>query len=114
MLKIGTLVVTNKGRYGTIIMVDEQGDSSRYLLKMGLAQHWVYSNQVVPVNHLVRFKVDYEINHCGMILDDSIEIKFKKDSVLFKDGVDKFYEMCKDAVEAQLNTKVKIKQIKIA
>lgn len=113
MLKIGTLIVTNKGRYGTITLVEE-GDNPRYLIKMGNKQHWIYANQVTAASSIVRLKVEFEISHCGNIISDSCEIKLKKDTILFKDGVNNLVQIIQTNLENELNTKVKINQIKIS
>lgn len=114
MLKIGTLIVTNKGRYGTIIMVEENGDASRYLVKMGNKQHWIFANQVVPATSVITFKVDFELSHCGKIIKDSCEIKLKKDTILYKDGVNNLVQICQNTLERELNTEVNITNIKIS
>ena len=113
MLKIGTLVVTNKGRYGTISMVEE-GENPRYLVKMGDKHHWIYANQVFPASYVIKFKVDFTIKHCGKELSDSCEIKLKKDNILYRDGINNLYQVCKDKLEQELNVEVTINQIKIS
>lgn len=112
MLKIGTLVVTTKGRYGTILMVDENED--RYLIKMGDKQHWLYANQVFSATSVVKVKIAFEISHCGKIMQDFCEIKLKKDTILYKDGVNNLVQICQNALENELNTSVKINQIQIS
>ena len=113
MLKIGTLVVTNKGRYGTISLV-EKGENPRYLIRMGDKQHWLYANQVFPATFIIKVKVEFEISHCGKIISDSCEIKLKKDTILYKDGVNNLAEIVTTLLENELNTKVTVNQIKIA
>ena len=112
MLKIGTLVVTTKGRYGTILMVDE--NENRYLIKMGDKQHWLYANQVFPATSVVKVKISFEISHCGKTIQDFCEIKLKKDTILYKDGVNNLVQICQEALEKELNTSVKINQIQIS
>ena len=62
-----------------------------------------------------------ECSHCGVYIEciDSIicpfcEIKLKKDTVLYKDGVNNLVQICQNALENELNTNVKINQIQIS
>ena len=107
-------VVTSKGRYGRVIDVDNSSSELKVLVKIGTKNYWILESQLTPATHIVRVKVEYEIDYCGKSITDSLEVALKRDTVLYNDNVNYLIQICKDKVERQLEMEVKVKQIKIS
>lgn len=114
MINVGQQVVTSKGRYGRVIDVDNSSSELKVLVKIGTKNHWILESQLTPATHIVRVKVEYEIDYCGKFITDSLEVALKRDTVLYNDNVNYLVQICKDKVERQLEMEVKVKQIKIS
>ena len=108
MINVGQQVVTSKGRYGRVIDVDNSSSELKVLVKIGTKNYWILESQLTPATHIVRVKVEYEIDYCGK------SITLKRDTVLYNDNVNYLAQLCKDKVERQLEMEVKVKQIKIS
>lgn len=114
MINVGQQVVTSKGRYGRVIDVDNSSNELKVLVKIGTKNYWILESQLTPATHIVRVKVEYEIDYCGKSITDSLEVALKRDTVLYNDNVNYLAQLCKDKVERQLEMEVKVKQIKIS
>lgn len=115
MISVGQQVVTSKGRYGRIVEVDSSNkDEIKCLVKIGAKNYWILESQLTPATHIIRVKVEYELDYCGKAISDSIEVAIKRDTILYENGVNMLAQICKDKVEKQLNIEVNIKQIKIS
>ena len=115
MVNVGTQVVTSKGRYGRIVEIDNSNpDEIKCLVKIGAKNHWILESQLTPATHIVRVKVEYELDYCGKTISDSLEIALKLDIILYENGTNMLAQICKDKIEKQLNIEVNIKQIKIS
>lgn len=112
MINVGQQVVTSKGRYGRVIDVDNSSSELKVLVKIGTKNYWILESQLTPATHIVRVKVEYEIDYCGKSITDSLEVALKRDTVLYNDNVNYLAQLCKDKVERQLEMEVKVKQIK--
>lgn len=114
MINVGQQVVTSKGRYGRVIDVDNSSNELKVLVKIGTKNYWILESQLTPATHIVRVKVEYEIDYCGKSITDSLEVALKRDTVLYNNNVNYLVQLCKDKVERQLEMEVKVKQIKIS
>lgn len=114
MINVGQQVVTSKGRYGRVIDVDNSSSELKVLVKIGTKNYWILESQLTPATHIVRVKVEYEIDYCGKSIIDSLEVALKRDTVLYNDNINYLAQLCKDKVERQLEMEVKVKQIKIS
>lgn len=114
MINVGQQVVTSKGRYGRVIDVDNSSSELKVLVKIGTKNYWILESQLTPATHIVRVKVEYEIDYCGKSITDSLEVALKRDTVLYNDNINYLVQLCKDKVERQLEMEVKVKQIKIS
>lgn len=114
MINVGQQVVTSKGRYGRVIDVDNSSNELKVLVKIGTKNYWILESQLTLATHIVRVKVEYEIDYCGKSITDSLEVALKRDTVLYNNNVNYLVQLCKDKVERQLEMEVKVKQIKIS
>ena len=99
MINVGQQVVTSKGRYGRVIDVDNSSNELKVLVKIGTKNYWILESQLTPATHIVRVKVEYEIDYCGKSITDSLEVALKRDTVLYNDNVNYLVQICKDKVE---------------
>ena len=106
MINVGQQVVTSKGRYGRVIDVDNSSNELKVLVKIGTKNYWILESQLTPATHIVRVKVEYEIDYCGKSITDSLEVALKRDTVLYNDNVNYLAQLCKDKVERQLEMEV--------
>lgn len=114
MIKVGDQVITSKGRYGRVIRTDNTGSELKHLVRIGVKDYWILDSQLTLSTHIVRVKVTYSMNYCSRVITDSIEVALKRDTVLFDQDTNYLVQLCKNNIEAQLNTEVDIKQIKIS
>ena len=114
MITVGQQVVTSKGRYGRVIELDNTSDEVKALVKIGAKNYWILESQLTPAIHVVRVKVDYELDYCGKPITDSLEVALKRDTILYNNDTNYLVQLCKDKIERQINMEVKVKQIKIS
>lgn len=114
MIKLGDQVITSRGRYGSVIQIECVNQRTRCLVKIGTKSHWIYEDQLILPTHSIRLKTVYTIDYCGRIIEDSIEVCLKKDSILYENGTSNLENLCKEFIEKQVGIKPNIKTIKIS
>lgn len=114
MIKVGDQVITSKGRYGKIIRTDSSNYDVKHLVRIGVKDYWILDSQLTLASHTIRLKVTYGMDYCGHVITDSMEVALKRDTIIFNENGNYLVQLCKNAIESQLNTEVTIKQIKIS
>lgn len=114
MINVGTQVITSRGRYGLVIDIAETDNERKALVKIGDKNYWILESQLTPATHIVRLKVSYEFDYCGKIINDSLEVALKRDTIIYDSDTNFLVQLCKDRIEKQINTEIKVKQIKIS
>ena len=114
-LKIGSLVVTSRSRYGTIIDEKTENGIDKKLVRIGNKQYWINADQLIVTSNVINFKVYYSFDYCGKLIEDSCEVPIKKGTKLFDiNNPHLIIETINDILYKKLNQRVNINKIEIS
>lgn len=82
-IKIGSLVITSRSRYGTVINIKNEYGIDKVLVRIGSKEYWMFKDQIRLAANSVVFKVYYSFKYCDKLIETSDEIAIEKGTILF-------------------------------
>lgn len=116
-IKIGSLVITSRSRYGTVINIKNEYGIDKVLVRIGSKEYWMFKDQVRLATNSVVFKVYYSFKYCDKLIETSDEIAIKKGTILFdSNSYDNktLITIISDKICKKINQVVKITKILIS
>lgn len=114
-IKIGSLIITSRSRYGTVVDIDFN-NVPRALVKIGNAYHWINYDQLILAKDSVTFKVYYNYVINNELKSASEEVILRKNTVLYNidNNNDTLLNKIVNILNAKIPHRVFITEIKIS